>query len=111
MNTGLLLNEAGRVVVLKPTGEELHLESGDMVVRFVLGNPEYYVLFFSDHALGVERKDSARNLFPEAGLVLGLRGVSESGAGPLCKNFNLPGSRERNNPIDTNPHRSCPQID
>ena len=39
----------------------------DMVVPSVLGNPEYYASLFPDHFLGVERKDSARNLFPKPG--------------------------------------------
>lgn len=40
----------------------------DMVVPSVLGNPEYYVVLFPDHFLGVERKDSANNLFPKPGM-------------------------------------------
>jgi hypothetical protein len=40
----------------------------DMVVPSVLGNPEYYVLLFPAQFLGIERRDSTKNLFPKAGV-------------------------------------------
>jgi hypothetical protein len=38
-----------------------------MVVHSVLGNPESYVVLLPDHFLGIDRKDSSKNLFRKPG--------------------------------------------
>lgn len=40
----------------------------DMLVPSVLGNPESYVVLLPNHSLGVERKDSPKNLFRKPGV-------------------------------------------
>ncbi|HSB16631.1 MAG TPA: hypothetical protein VLE22_19425 [Bryobacteraceae bacterium] len=49
----------------RPVQAEQH--DDDMVVPSVLGNPEFYVVLFPDHFLGIDRKDSPKNLFRKPG--------------------------------------------
>jgi uncharacterized protein YcfL len=53
-------DESGR-----PVEAEQH--DDDMVSPSLLGNPDSYVVLLPDHFLGVDRKDSPRNLFRKPG--------------------------------------------
>lgn len=50
----------------RPVEAEQH--DDDMVVPSVLGNPESYVVLLPNHFLGVDRKDSPKNLFRRPGV-------------------------------------------
>ena len=47
---------------------EAEQRDDDMVVPSVLGNPESYVVLLPNHFLGVDRKDSPKNLFRKPGV-------------------------------------------
>jgi hypothetical protein len=47
---------------------EAEQHDDDMLVPSVLGNPESYVVLLPDHLLGIERKDSPKNLFHKPGV-------------------------------------------
>ena len=49
----------------QPVDAEEH--DDDMLVPSALGNPEAYVVLLPDHLLGIERKDSPKNLFRKPG--------------------------------------------
>jgi hypothetical protein len=68
----LLWGHAGglTVHVSDQNGQPVHAEQhdDDTLIPSVLGNPEAYVVLLPDHLLGIERKDSPKNLFHKPGL-------------------------------------------
>lgn len=50
----------------QPVDAEQH--DDDVLIPSVLGNPEAYVVLLPNHLLGIERKDSPKNLFRKPGL-------------------------------------------